>query len=90
MYSYFEAEGSQVTPDTVSHYKYKRSIRRCMRQNQGSILVHVLYGLDTGAPYLFCSHNNWYFYREWQQKGMESLWFELRLFPLFYRHKQTK
>ena len=22
------------------------------------------------------------FYREWEQKGMESLWFELRLFPI--------
>jgi hypothetical protein len=42
----------------------------------------ILYGLDTGAPYLFCSHINWYFYREWEQKGMESLWFELRLFPI--------
>ena len=43
MYNYFDAEGSQVTPDTLSHYEYKRSIRRCMRHNQGSILV--LYGL---------------------------------------------
>ena len=62
MYNYFDAEGSQVTPDTLSHNEYKRSIRRCMRHNQGSILV--LYGLDTGAPNLFCSHINWYFYRE--------------------------
>jgi hypothetical protein len=82
MYNYFDAEGSQVTPDTLSHYQYKRSIRRCMRQNQGSIIV--LYGLDTGAPNIFCSHINWYFYREWEQKGMESLWFELRLFPIKY------
>jgi hypothetical protein len=69
MYSYFDAEGSQVTPDTVSHYKYKRGTRRCMRQNQGSILVHVLHGLDTGAPYLFCSHDNCYFIESDNKKG---------------------
>jgi hypothetical protein len=49
MYNYFDAEGSQGTPDTVSHYKYKRSTRRWMRQNQGSILC-CLY---TGVPYTF-------------------------------------
>jgi hypothetical protein len=30
----------------------------------------------------FCSQINKYFYRKWEQKGMESLWFELRLFPI--------
>ena len=67
-------------PQILYHTTNICSIQQCMRQNQGSILV--LYGLDTKAPYLFCSHINWYFYKKWKRKGMESLWFELRLFPI--------
>jgi hypothetical protein len=89
MYNYFDAKGSQVTPDTVSHYKYKQSIRRCMRQNQGSILV--LYG---SLSFLFSY--GIFIESENQRDGVPVVWIKiisyqmLRTAFLFYRHKQTK
>jgi hypothetical protein len=85
MYIYFDAEGSQGIPDTVSHFKYKSSIRRCMRQIQNSIL----YGLDTGATFTFLlsqyvsivKYQLIFRYRVWTKRNEESLWFGLRLFP---------
>jgi hypothetical protein len=35
-----------------------------------------------GSSLSFFSYQLVFFYREWEQKGMESLWFELRLFPI--------
>jgi hypothetical protein len=86
MYICFDAKGSQGIPDTASHCKYKSSIRRCMRQNQGSIL----YGLDTGVPYTFLfthdvsivNYQLIFRYRVRTKRNEESLWFGLRLFPV--------
>jgi hypothetical protein len=86
MYIYFDAEGSQGIPDTVSHCKYKSSIRRCMRQNQDS----RLYGLYTGAPYTFLfshyvlivKYQLIFSYRVRTKRNEESLWFGFRLFPV--------
>ena len=50
MYTYFDAEGSQVTPDTNIS---AASDGVCTRSK--AVYILVLYGSDTGAPYLFCS-----------------------------------